>query len=332
MSGTSQLNIIARIERWPLKVPFVIARGSKSEAIVVVVEVVDRNGVSGRGECVPYARYGETPEAVVELLQTINLPTDRSELLDILPAGAARNALDCALWDYDSKRNHIAVTATLPFKPVTDCETAFTLSLASPQDMAAAAKAAACHNLLKLKLGGADSFDKERMAAVRQARPDARLIGDANEGWSAAALVDLLSTAHDAGFEVIEQPLPAGDDALLTQITRPVPVCADESHHNADDLDDLIGRYDAVNIKLDKAGGLTSACKIAERAQRLGFDIMIGSMVATSLAIAPAYCLVGVARWVDLDGPLLLADDRQPGFMFDNGRIAPPRTGLWGEA
>jgi L-Ala-D/L-Glu epimerase / N-acetyl-D-glutamate racemase len=314
-------------EAWPLAKPFVIARGAKSEAIVVLARVSDGRH-EGRGEAVPYARYGETVEGTIVRLRAVKGPVDRLSIASLLPPGAARNALDCALWDLEAKRagKRAWQLAGLPApRPVL---TAFTLSVGAPAAMAAAAKAVPQMKLLKIKLAGAG--DPERMAAVRLARPDARLIADANEAWTPEMLGPFLDAAAFAGIELVEQPLPAGADDALALSARAVPVCADESAHGSGDLERLAGRYDAVNIKLDKTGGLTEALSFAHAARAAGFKIMIGSMVATSLAAAPALLLGYEAEWIDLDGPLLLARDREPGLTIENGWISPPEPGLWG--
>jgi L-alanine-DL-glutamate epimerase-like enolase superfamily enzyme len=252
----------------------------------------------------------------------------RAELAILLPAGAARNALDCALWDLEAKRSGKSVDALAGLGPLRPVLTAFTLSLADPETMAARAREASTYPLLKLKLGGAG--DKERLAAVRAAAPHARLIADANEAWQPQETESLLAIAAEVGVELIEQPLPAGKDALLAEIAHPVPICADESVHDRASLDALADRYDAVNIKLDKTGGLTEALLAAERARVLGLKIMVGSMVATSLAMAPALLIAQNAEWVDLDGPLLLERDRASGLRYDGSMIFPPSSELWG--
>jgi L-alanine-DL-glutamate epimerase-like enolase superfamily enzyme len=324
----STLSIQARSESWPLKDAFTISRGSKTAAHVVVVTV--RNGAyEGRGESVPYARYGETVEGVLADINRITPTlTEHSDLLHILKPGAALNALDCAFWDLEAKRNgsSVATLAGLP-EPVAKL-TAFTISLDTPNVMAA--KAAEAHNLplLKLKLGGAG--DAERMSAVRSARPDARLLVDANEAWTPDLLPALIAVAATCNVEVIEQPLPASADDALRSIEHAVPICADESVHTSADLDRLEDLYDAINVKLDKAGGLTGAIALSREARRRGLKVMIGSMVATSLAVAPAMLLAGEADWIDLDGPLLLARDRLPSLRVEGGLIFPPEPELWG--
>jgi len=320
--------IEARAEAWPLARAFVISRGAKTEAHVVVAHVTS-GGHVGRGEAVPYARYGETVEGTVATLQGLSgTPLTRARLPELLPASAARNAVDCALWDLEAKHARARAWELAGVPAPQPCITCYTLSLGDPAQMAADAKAVPQLGLLKLKLGG--DGDDARMAAVRAARPDARLVVDANEAWRPEQLEALLAAAKDAGVELIEQPLPAGADAALKHVTRLVPICADESAHTSADLADLSTRYDAVNIKLDKTGGLTEALAMAAVAKARGFKIMVGSMVATSLAAAPAMLLVSYADWVDLDGPLLLARDREPPLAIENGWISPPSPVLWG--
>jgi L-Ala-D/L-Glu epimerase / N-acetyl-D-glutamate racemase len=319
------------VERWPIRGRFTISRGGKHEAAVVVATIVEGEH-HGRGECVPYARYGESVEGVVQAIEACRVPIakglDRRGLQASMPAGAARNALDCALWDLEAKilRRSAAEIAGLP--PLHAVETAFTISLASPDEMAARAREAASYSLLKLKLGGAD--DEQRLDAVRRAVPHARLIADANESWRASDLERLLAAAKGAGVELIEQPLPAGHDTALERICRVVPICADESVHDRASLAAVAPRYDAVNIKLDKTGGLTEALATAAEARKLGLKLMVGCMVATSLAMAPALLLAQQADFVDLDGPLLLERDRVPGLAYSSGRVMPPQAALWG--
>ncbi len=322
------LAISARIETWPIAGEFVIARGAKREATVVVAEV-SGGAVTGRGECVPYARYGETVEGVRDaILGLQGRLADRARLLTQMPPGAARNALDCALWDYDAKRTGTTAAALAGLAPSRPLVTAYTISLDTPGAMAAKAAAAArTMPLLKLKLAGAG--DAERLAHVRAACPEARLIADANEAWTPELLPSLMQAAAEAGVELIEQPLPAGADAALRG-ARPVPVCADESVHDRAGLAALADRYDAVNIKLDKAGGLTEALALAAEARALGFRIMVGCMVATSLSMAPAILLAQGADWIDLDGPLLLARDRDGRLRYDGALVHPPEPALWG--
>jgi len=321
----------ARIERWPIAGAFTISRGAKTESVTVVAEL-SRDGHTGRGECVPYARYGETPEATLAVLQSMQEPLrdglDRHTIQATMPPGAARNALDCALIDLEAKATGQRVWNMLRRPAPTACITAYTISLASPQAMAAASAQAAHRPLLKIKLGG--DGDAERIAAVRKAAPDSELIVDANEAWSPANLEQNLRDCAEAGVTLVEQPLRAGQDEALANIRRPIAVCADESVHDRGSLNGLRGRYDAVNIKLDKTGGLTEALLMADAAQGMGFQIMIGCMVATSLAMAPAMLLAPQARFVDLDGPLLLSHDRSGGLRYEGSLIYPPDAALWG--
>lgn len=325
------MRLSVRVERWPIAGAFTIARGTRTEAVVVVARIEDGDG-AGQGECAPYARYGESVEGVVAAIEAMAEPLaaglDRAALQAAMPAGAARNALDCALWDLEAKRSGRPAwqLAGLPEpRPLT---TAYTLSLGEPALMGEAAARAAHRPLLKVKLGTAD--DAARIAAVRAAAPGARLIVDANEGWRAADLERNLTACAEAGVVLIEQPLPAADDAALAQVRRPVPICADESLHDRASLAGLAGRYDAINIKLDKAGGLTEALALAEAAQAVGLDLMVGCMVGTSLAMAPALLLAQRAAVVDLDGPLLLARDREPGLRYEGSTVFPPQPELWG--
>jgi L-alanine-DL-glutamate epimerase-like enolase superfamily enzyme len=320
-----------RVERWPIVGTFTIARGSKTEAVVVVVEL-HREGRRGRGESVPYARYGETVETVVAEIEArrsaVEAGLDRQGLQAAMRSGAARTAIDCALWDLEAKltgRRAWEIAGIAAPEPVT---TAFTLSLGTPDAMRAAAAAAAHRPLLKVKLGTDD--DVARIAAVREGAPTSRLIVDANEGWRAETLAANLSACRLAGVELIEQPLPASDDGALAGLDRPVPICADESLHDRASLARLAGRYDAINIKLDKAGGLTEALALAEEAHRLGLAIMVGCMVGTSLSMAPAMMVSTAAMIVDLDGPLLLARDREPGLHYEGSTVHPPSPELWG--
>ena len=327
MPANSPLNIDATAETWPIAGEFIIARGAKREAAVVTATVTDGT-VTGHGECVPYARYGETVAGVREAILAMRRKLrDRSSLLRQMPAGAARNALDCALWDYEAKRSGTSAANLAGLAPRAMI-TAYTISLDAPEAMAAKASAAArTMPLLKLKLAG--TGDIERLRAVRRACPDTRLIVDANESWSPELLPSLMAVAAETGVELIEQPLPAGADRLLAG-QHAVPVCADESVHDRADLDALVGRYDAINIKLDKAGGLTEALALATEARRRSLKILVGCMVSTSLATAPATLLAQGADWVDLDGPLLLARDRAPALRYDGALVHPPDPQLWG--
>ena len=297
-----------------------------------MVAEVSQSGHSGRGECVPYPRYGETPEATLAALQAMQEALrgglDRTALQAAMPPGAARNALDCALLDLEAKTTGQRAWTVLGRPAPRPCTTAFTISLASPEAMAAATAKAAHRPLLKIKLGG--DGDGERIVAVRKAAPESELIVDANEAWTPDNLEHNLLACARAGVTLVEQPLPAGKDEALARIKRPIAVCADESVHDRASLAGLRERYDAVNIKLDKTGGLTEALVMADAAQALGFEIMIGCMVATSLAMAPAMLLVPQARFVDLDGPLLLARDRDGGLRYDGSLVYPPEAALWG--
>jgi len=321
----------ARIEHFPIAGSFIISRGAKTEAVTVVVEL-RRGDHVGRGECVPYPRYGETPEETLKVLQAmgeaVSRGLDRQTLQGALPAGAARNALDCALIELEAKRSGQHAWTMLGQPEPKACTTAYTISLGSPETMAAASEKAAHRALLKIKLGG--DGDGERIAAVRRAAPKSELIVDANEAWTPSNLERNLAACAEAGVTLVEQPLPAGWDEMLGRIRRPIAVCADESVHDRKSLDALRGRYDAVNIKLDKTGGLTEAMAMADAATTLGFRIMVGCMVATSLSMAPAMLLTPRARFVDLDGPLLLARDRDHGLRYEGSLVHPPDAALWG--
>ncbi len=325
------MELSVRIERWPLAGVFAISRGSKTEAVVVVAELSDGTH-RGRGESVPYARYGETPDGIVAAIEAerpvLGRGLDRGALQRAMPAGAARNALDCAYWDVKAKRAGRQVHELAGLGVPGPLTTAYTISLGSAAAMAAAAEQAAWRPLLKVKLGGDD--DGTRIGAVRRAAPRAQLIVDANEGWNLDNFKANLAACADAGVTLIEQPLPEGRDEALARIKHPVPVCADESVHDRASLDALTGKYDAVNIKLDKAGGLTEALALAAEAERRGFAVMVGCMVATSLAMAPAMLVAQRARWVDLDGPLLLASDRADGLRYEGSLVYPPDPVLWG--
>ena len=323
--------LAVRVERWPIAGSFTISRGAKTEAVVVVAELSDGSH-RGRGECVPYARYGETVEQVAAAIEAMADPIanglDRECLQTAMAAGAARNALDCAFWDLAARQNGRRVHELVGLAPPHAVTTAYTISLASPDAMAQAAAKAADRALLKVKLGGAQ--DPTRIEAVRRAAPRAELIVDANEAWTLDDLARNLAACAQAGVTLVEQPLPAGRDDALAQIARPLPICADESVHASASLSSLVGRYDAVNIKLDKTGGLTEALAMAGEAERLGFTLMIGCMVATSLSMAPAMLVAQRARVVDLDGALLLARDRPDGLVYDGSRIHPSTPALWG--
>ncbi len=325
--------LTVRRERFPIAGSFRISRGAKTEAAVVVAEVSD-GAQRGWGECVPYARYGESVDGVVAALEAMAGAVadglDRAALDSAMPAGAARNALDCALWDLEAKRSGVpvwrAAGLAAPPAPLTTC---YTLSVDEPAAMAAAARdRAARHPLLKMKLTGEGDLDRVR--AVRGAAPAARLVVDANEGWTLEQLHRFAPILAELGVEMIEQPLPADQDEALRGVRCPVPLGADESCHGPDSLDRLRGLYAVVNIKLDKTGGLSGALAMRRAAAALGFEVMVGCMVATSLAMAPAVLVGQGARYVDLDGPLLLAHDRVPGLVYDGAVVQPPRPELWG--
>ncbi|GGE43037.1 dipeptide epimerase [Agaricicola taiwanensis] len=326
---TRRLSI--RTERWPIAGRFTIARGSKTEAVVVVAEISDGTHI-GRGECVPYARYGETVEGtaadILGLAQAVADGMTRNELQKTLPSGAARNALDCAFWDLEAKLSGKPAWSLAGLPEPQPRTTAYTLSLGTPDEMAEAAAKAAHRPLLKVKLGAAG--DPERIAAIRKAAPKAELIVDANEGWTGALLEQNLTACAAAGVILIEQPLPATEDDALMSLRRPVPVCADESAHDRAGLSKLSGKYDAINIKLDKTGGLTEALALQKDAEAAGLQVMVGCMLATSLAMAPAFLLAQTARFIDLDGPLLLSADRPGGIRFEDSLMHPPSPDIWG--
>ena len=314
-------------ETFKLAETFTLARGSRSEANVLTVRVA-RHGSTGWAECVPYARYGESLESVTA--QIMRLPADisRQALQEALPPGAARNAVDCALWDLAAKQSATPVWQLAGLSRPSAQITAFTLSLDSPQNMRAAAARHAARPLLKIKLG--TSSDLPRLEAVRAGAPDARIIVDANEGWSPAVYAALIPHLVRLGVEMIEQPFASGQDAALAEVDRPIPVCADESCHDRASLNDLIGKYDMVNIKLDKTGGLTEALALRDQALAAGFRIMVGCMVGSSLAMAPAVLVAQNAAITDLDGPLLLAEDREVPLLFDAEGVHPADAALWG--
>ncbi|QLP97792.1 MAG: dipeptide epimerase [Rhodoblastus sp.] len=319
------------IERFPLARAFVISRGARTEAVVVVAEI-RQGGHRGRGECTPYARYGESPDSVVAQIESVRAQieagADRAALQTLLPAGAARNALDCALWDLDAKRLDMRAFAMAGLHALRPASTCFTISVGDAVTMAQHAREAAHRPILKVKLAG--EGDEARIAAVRAAAPEATLVVDANEAWDEASLERRLDACAQAGVALVEQPLPAGRDGALARIRRAIPVCADESAHDRHGLEALRDRYDAINVKLDKTGGLTEALALATEAERLGFGLFVGCMVASSLAMAPAMLLSPRARFVDLDGPLLLAHDRPEGLRYEGSTIYPPEPALWG--
>jgi L-alanine-DL-glutamate epimerase-like enolase superfamily enzyme len=326
----SSRSLTVAIERWPIAGTFTISRGSRTEAVVVVCEIRDGAAI-GRAECVPYPRYGESVEGVAAdieaMAEAIAGGLDRHGLLTAMKAGAARNAVDCALWDLEAKMagKRAWELAGLPApKPLT---TVYTISLGSPETMAEQARSCGRPHL-KIKLGG--EGDADRLAAIRQAVPNATLVIDANEAWTPANLQANLAVCERFRIALVEQPLPAADDGALVGVKRPIPICADESVHDRASLAALAGKYDAINIKLDKTGGLTEALLLAEEAGRLGLKIMTGCMVGTSLSMAPAMVVAQRAFLVDLDGPLLLREDRPEGLRYDGSTVYPPAPSLWG--
>jgi L-alanine-DL-glutamate epimerase-like enolase superfamily enzyme len=324
------VQIEAREEVWPLKQVFRISRGSRTEARVVVVTVTDGQQ-TGRGEATPIKRYNQSAESVLAQIESIKGEKDlnRPQLQTLLPAGAARNALDCALWDLEAKKSGKRVWELTNLEMKSGVETSFTISLDAPEKMGAAAKANAAAPILKLKLGG-DDVDLARVEAVREAAPAARLLIDANESWSPSNYQKIVPALRRLSVELIEQPFPADADEVLETLDHPIPVCADESCHTSADLPRLTNRYEMVNVKLDKTGGLTEALLLGERARESGFKLLIGCMVGTSLSMAPARILASTADYVDLDGPLLLASDRDHRLAYQHGRIGVPSRGLWG--
>jgi L-Ala-D/L-Glu epimerase len=326
--------LTAHAESWPVAGAFTIARGSRTEARVVVATIEDEGRI-GRGECVPYARYGETVEGVVAAIAAVTPAisdgASRATLLSLMPAGAARNAIDCALWDLEAERSGLRAWTLAGLPEPRPLTTAYTLSLGTPESMEMAARQAAHCPLLKVKLGG--EGDPDRIAAVRGAAPQSRLIVDANEAWDEGNLAANIAACHAAGVVLIEQPLPAGKDGILGELgaaRRGIAFCADESLHTIADLPGITSLYQAINIKLDKAGGLTAALELFLRAKKLGLMVMAGCMVGTSLAMAPAVLIAAQADFADLDGPLLLARDREPGLVYKDTEIQPFGADLWG--
>ena len=328
--NAGHLALDAQEQSWPLDKPFRISRGARTEARVVVVTVTDGQHI-GRGEAVPIRRYNQSPASVLAQIESIKSRQclDRQQIQKLLPAGAARNALDCAFWDLEAKISGKRAweLANIPLAP--EVKTSFTISLDTPAAMAAVAKVHATAPILKLKLGG-DNPDLARVKAVREAAPAARLLIDANESWTSDHYCKVAPALCQFGIELIEQPFPADADEVLETLDHPIPVCADEGCHTTADLPRLKNRYEMVNIKLDKSGGLTEAMLLTERAREAGFKLLIGCMVCTSLGIAPARLLASAADYVDLDGPLLLAGDRHHAVSYDNGRIGIPPRELWG--
>lgn len=325
------MRLLIAEERWPIAGSFTISRGSKTEAHVVTVTLEDE-GVTGRGECVPYPRYAETVPQVMAALEAargrIEAGIGRHDVASLLAPHAARNALDCALWDLAAKKAGKPAWQLAGLPEPRPAVTAYTLSLDTPEAMGEAAAKAADRPLLKLKLGR--EGDAARLTHIRRNAPASRLIVDANEGWTPDNLGQMLAACADAGVELVEQPLPAENDEALRNMPRAVTVCADESAHGLGTLDQLIGKYDAINIKLDKTGGLTPAIALARAARERDLGIMVGCMLATSLAMAPAFLLSPFAEVIDLDGPLLLKEDRSPAIRFDGSLMHPPPPDLWG--
>jgi len=327
----SRRRLHAAREVFPIRGVFRISRGARTESVVVTA-TVGEGGLRGRGECVPYPRYGESVDSVLAQIESareaIESGLDRAGLQRLLPAGAARNALDCALWDLEAKRAGKRVWEIAGLPAPEKLTTAYTLSVDTPENMEQAARNAAARPLLKIKLTG--DGDLARVQAVRRGAPKARMIVDANEGWTARHYEAFAREIAGLGVELIEQPLPADDDADLATVAHPVPVCADESCHDTATLDGLGTRYEAINIKLDKTGGLTEALRLRAAARAAGRRVMVGCMIGTSLAMAPAIIVAQGAEWVDVDGPLLLARDREPGLTYSGSIVMPPPAALWG--
>ena len=321
------MNIKTKVDVFPLKKLFTISRGSRTEAEVVSVKV-SKDGFTGYGECVPYKRYNETVKSVIDQITNLNQVNNRYELEQNLPPGAARNALDCAFWDLEAKLNNTSVAdlINLIISPVI---TSFTLSLDTSEKMGQEAQLNSHLPILKIKLGGGNE-DLERIKSVRKFAPQSDIIVDANEGWSLDEYNYLMPHFVEAKIKMIEQPFPSQYDGELKNINRPIPICADESCHDTSSLKKCIGKYDVINIKLDKTGGLTEALKLKKNAELHNFDIMVGCMVGSSLAMAPAIYVAQNVKWVDLDGPLLLSEDRKNPLKYSNSKIHPPLKDLWG--
>ncbi len=324
--------ITVDVETWPIAGAFTISRGSKTEAEVITVTIRE-DGATGRGECVPYGRYGETVKDVAASIRVIGKAIadgmTRDELQRAMPRGAARNAVDCALWDLEAKQRGMPVWQIANLPEPQSLTTAYTLSLGEPDAMREAARKAAARPLLKLKLGGTGD-DIARVAAVREGAPNATLIVDANEGWKADDVLPMAGELARFGVALIEQPLPAKDDEALRGLACPIPLCADESAHGLEGITRLAGLYQYINVKLDKTGGLTEALSVMRCARRRNLKVMVGCMVATSLAMAPAMLIAQGAEFVDLDGPLLLAKDRAHGISFEGSLMLPAERELWG--
>ena len=319
--------IETKVDVFPLKKIFTISRGSRTEAEVVSVKV-SKNGFTGYGECVPYKRYDETVKSVIDQITNLNQVNNRYDLEQNLPSGAARNALDCAFWDLEAKLNNTSVAdlINLSISPVI---TSFTLSLDTSEKMGQEAQLNSHLPILKIKLGGGNE-DLERIKSVRKFAPQSDIIVDANEGWSLDEYNYLMPHFVEAKIKMIEQPFPSQSDGELKNINRPIPICADESCHDTSSLEKCIGKYDVINIKLDKTGGLTEALKLKKNAELRNFDIMVGCMVGSSLAMAPAIYVAQNVKWIDLDGPLLLSEDRKNPLKYSNSKIHPPLKDLWG--
>ena len=319
--------IQAKVEIFPLAHVFRISRGARTQAEVVTV-TIEKDGVTGRGECVPYARYNETLESVIKQVESLPADIDKETLQDTLPPGAARNAVDCALWDFECKKRDQRIWKIAGIQVPEQKITAYTLSLDEPKNMFKQAEKNSNRPLLKVKLGTPN--DMPRLEAVRKGAPNSEIIVDANEGWDAELYSQLAPELVRLGVKLVEQPLPADQDDDLIGLPRPLPICADESCHDRKSLEKLIGKYDFVNIKLDKTGGLTEALQLKDKALEAGFKIMVGCMVGSSLAMAPATLIAQNATFVDLDGPLLLAHDRRHGLLYDESWVHPPLKDLWG--
>ena len=321
------MKIKTKVDIFPLKKLFTISRGSRTEAEVVSVKV-SKDGFTGYGECVPYKRYNETVKSVIDQITNLNQVNNRYDLEQNLPPGAARNALDCAFWDLEAKLNNTSVAdlINLIISPVI---TSFTLSLDTSEKMGQEAQLNSHLPILKIKLGGGNE-DLERIKSVRKFAPQSDIIVDANEGWSLDEYNYLMPHFVEAKIKMIEQPFPSQYDGELKNINRPIPICADESCHDTSSLEKCIGKYDVINIKLDKTGGLTEALKLKKNAELRNFDIMVGCMVGSSLAMAPAIYVAQNVKWVDLDGPLLLSEDRKNPLKYSNSKIHPPLKDLWG--
>lgn len=323
--------LLAQTESFPIAGAFTISRGAKTTAEVVTC-AIGASGLSGRGECVPYARYGESVAGVLDAIEAMRGAIEdgmgREDLARAMPAGAARNALDCALWDLEAKLSGVPTWQVIDTAAPQKLVTAYTLSLGEPEAMQRQAAEHAWRPLLKVKVGTPD--DAARIRAVRTGAPESAIILDANEGWTPENLAHHFALCAEARIALVEQPLPAGGDSALRDHARPIPVCADESVHRTQDVAALADRYDAVNIKLDKTGGLTEALALRQAARDHGLKIMVGCMVGTSLGMAPAVLLAQGADFVDLDGPLLLARDREPGLHYEGSNVYPPEATLWG--